>query len=311
MENLKLIGSIKISDFPVRITEVITTILDLNSLNSRLERGGTLTLENATLYIGNVNSNQDTYFSIGVSKLKLINSKIFTNGNTFEIFCNDMETDALSKIAAFETINTKDGENGVEHNINATDGQDGDNGGIIRINLTDKITGNLSVNLHGQNGGNGGNGYNGKDGINGSTGRSAWNGDFGTCRRGPGRGGDGKNGQNGGNAGNGGNGGDGGTLFLNYIEKEPQSDFSIILDAKAGVGGKAGTFGKEGKGGKAGMGGSNAGNCTSRNRTRNSGRAGIDGIRGLEAESEDNGIDGKSVIQRVNIGNYEFIAEKK
>lgn len=304
MEILKLIGNITTSDFPARITDPITSITNVNNLNTRLDSGGILILENATLYIGETNPNQDSYFSLGVSKLKLINSKIFTRGNTLEIFCKEIESDNSSLITAFENLSVPNGTDGNIQIPNGTSGVDGDNGGVIRINLTDKIVGNITIKVDGQNGGRGGNGSEGKNGVNGAPGRDARNGDFGTCRRGPGSGGDGTNGQNGGNAGNGGNGGNGGILIVNYIEKDPQTNLTINFISKAGKGGLAGKLGKGGKGGKGGPRGGQAGNCSTGGIA---GRDGVDGKDGLSGVDGTTGQDGKSIVQRMNLNQMEFM----
>lgn len=302
MEILKLIGNIKTSDFPTRITNAITTIESLTILNSRLDAGGILILENATLFIGEANPTQDTYFSLGIAKLKLVNSKIYTLGNTFEIFCKEIEFDASSVIMSFDTLSVPSGINGNYQNPNATSGIDGDNGGVYRINITDKIIGNPTIKLDGQSGGDGGNGYNGLNGTAGSQGRGGRNGDFGSCRRGPGNGGDGTNGQNGGNAGNGGQGGSGGILIINYIEKDPQNNL-INFSSKTGKGGKSGNIGIGGKGGKGGSRGAQAGNCTGRGHDGRNGQDGQDGLMGIDGIT---GQDGKSIVQRINIHQLDF-----
>lgn len=121
MEILKLVGNISVSDFPERITELIE-IKDINEFKTRLKNGGKLILEDAILEIGEINLNQNSYFSIGVLEFTMKNSKIITNGNTLDIFSKKVSMDDKSKIIAFKSKNAPNGNNAVSPNIHGTNG---------------------------------------------------------------------------------------------------------------------------------------------------------------------------------------------
>ena len=78
MEVLKLVGNISTTDFPNRITELIT-ITNLAQLKARLQSGGKLILEDAILEIGQINLSQNSYLSFGVAEFEMKNSKIIQN----------------------------------------------------------------------------------------------------------------------------------------------------------------------------------------------------------------------------------------
>ena len=200
MEQLILTGNLSSSDIPSRITEPFsTTPEDIAEISNRLQNGGKLTLENAVLEFGEISPFSDSRLFLGVKQLKLKNSKIITNGNFLEIFCDKISMDSDSKIISFKHANKR-----------AINEIEGDYGGDTHIYLTNKIDSKLTIHINGQDGGNGLKGGTGSTGSQGARGRSARNGDFGSCRRGPGgghAGGQGGTGSNGTNAGDGGNGG--------------------------------------------------------------------------------------------------------
>ena len=141
----------------------------------------------------------------------------------------------------------------------------------------------FDIRLDGLPGGSGGRGGIGGNGNNGKGGRNARNGEFGSCRRGPGKGHSGGAPGRGGRGGDAGCGGNGSDLFLYFND---QGLFASIYNSNIylqgappvideegmfGLGGAPGSAGKEGIGGE---GGSNAGNCGKRSSDSMRGRSG-------------------------------------
>jgi hypothetical protein len=290
MEELILTGNILNSDIPNRITDEFNNVpTSLSQILTRLDEGGKLTLENATLEFGEIDPYDASKLFLGIKELELKNSTIITNGNFLEVYCEKLLMDTTSKIISFKNENSK-----ADIEIK------GDYGGNVHLYITDRV-GKLNINLDGQNGGNGKDGVKGNTGAQGPRGRGGRNGSFGTCLRGSGRGGNGQRGGNGSNGSDGANAGDGGVLKIFFLEKDIQTDLEIEFKSNNGIGGIGGNGGLGGDGGTGGLGGKVAGNCHNSSPERNRGSQGAQGINGIQGNSGVNGIDGKSFIEKINI----------
>jgi hypothetical protein len=297
---LTLSGKLSTSGIPARISAPVAQFTTLTALRERLQAGGGLILQDAELVIGAPTPGASSEFTVGVTTLKLVNSRIITNGNHLRIYCEALLMDEKSQIIAFPGESTASSAPGAPQGMN---GQRGDDGGEVSLHLTTSLTGDLRINLSGQAGGVGAVGTKGAPGAQGPQGRNARNGDFGTCRRGPGRGGPGGPGDAGGRGGNGGDGGNGGHLLVTFINAPKPTEIPGEISVKGGSGGAPGKGGPGGDGGRGGRGGSNAGNCRPYENPdgANRGADGPMGPRGQDGQPGAKGRDGVLGIQQVTL----------
>ncbi len=297
---LTLSGKLSTSGIPTRISAPITQLTTLAALRDRLQAGGGLVLQDAELVLGAPTPGAPSEFTLGVTTLTLVNSRIITNGNHLRIYSDTLRMDAKSQIIAFPEGSAASSAPGSPQGMN---GHRGDDGGEVSLHLTTPLMGDLRINLSGQTGGAGATGAKGAPGAQGPQGRNARNGDFGTCRRGPGKGGPGGPGAAGGNGGNGGNGGDGGRLLVTFINVPKPAGLPGEISVAGGAGGVPGKGGPGGDGGRGGRGGANAGNCKPSENPdgRNRGADGPTGPSGKDGQPGGKGRDGVLGIEQVTL----------
>jgi len=275
-------GEVRISDLPSALWAPGVSSTDRNDF--AVEGRPSLTLENSTLIIGNVDGQRP--MTLMANTLTLVNSTILTNGNPLLIRA-DKFISRSGRVLSFRPLD--DQPPAAEQGANGRDGRDG---GEVILDVRSEIVGDLDIDLHGQSGGTGGAGTPGPPGRPGARGADAADGLF-DCRRGGADGQPGESGQAGSPGGSGGSGGNGGHLVL-FGAKAGNFEHAIHFQALGGHAGEGGQGGPGGMGGAGGDGGSGSVHCGG-GHAGAPGQVGPEGPHGNKGEHE--GRTGQEIVK--------------
>lgn len=291
-------GSLTPERLEPRFTMALT-VETLSGFRSHLDRVGDLTLDKATLILPDSPTGPRTY-TLVARKLQFDNSRVITNGNTLEIFAEEIVGDSASQIVSFTTTSGLPPNEPSPGTLDGPHGLNGRNASDITIYTAGDFRNKMTLSLRGQDGQAGTTGQAGSIGTAGARGRPGRCAPIGTgCRRGPGDGRQGGAGGTGGRGGNSGAGGNGGNITIVFFNKAPvQNNLPIY----ANEGGRPGAVGQGGQGGPGGLGGAkgNRGPCCHGNAAHD-GRTGSDGARGTAGSQGAHGFKGQFVAKRQDI----------
>ena len=264
----------------VSATSLPTNVFGSNPTNIPPNPSFNLVLTGQDLELPTSVDAQNIEYFIGVRRLELKKgARIITNGRRLAIRAELVTSDGGQILAFGPSVNARDGDS------QRTDGDAGLSARNLEL-ATNQISGQLLVDLRGQNGGNGADGAPGAAGQRGLPGSPGVSAVF-DCRQGGGNGSAGGDGGRGGRGGSGGRGGAGGNLILVGVPEKEIEKVAFKLDG--GLGGKSGAGGPGGPGGLGGEGGSGSGFCSGGQpgpggRPGQPGEAGVTGDAGAKGQ---------------------------